>query len=219
MITALLFFVLQAQAADVFVIDDFSSKNSHGYKVQANLSQSLSVETFDITKEQTPELYYQALKKVLETKPLVLNLSLGGAYDPEEARLLREISHQGTYIVVGAGNHGKRLLKEDNIYPCSLNIEKLLCIGALSGRAKTPSSNYGPRVTFFIDGSFKNENATSFAAPKVSSLVAMALKYKEDPEIILKQKTLLIEDKEEWWLDTTDFNNYVYVPKSHKDPF
>ena len=213
-------FVVSVHAMDLIIIDDFSTQSSHGYQVKENITnKSLSIETFNITSSQDKKLYYQALENVIKNPPRVLNLSFGGLeYDYQEAEYLRKISDLGVYIVVGAGNHGQRLVKDTNVYPCVLKIENLLCVGALMNSHKTPSSNYGSQVKYFSDGSYKNTNATSFAAPKVSQAIAEIQKAGINPDLIIHSTTISIEGNDQWLVDPSFVKEFVYVPKT-KDPF
>ncbi len=50
--------------------------------------------------------YFQALRKVLDLEPHVLNLSLAGAQSPTEERLIARIIRAGTIVVAAMGNDG-----------------------------------------------------------------------------------------------------------------
>lgn len=175
--------------AQVVIIDDFSSANAHGYKVQEVLRKEYTGEIVNLSVYE----YTKSLSKVLQIKPAVLNLSFGtNEYNTEEIELLKQISVQGTFIVVAAGNNNQKVNMNNPVYPCFYPVKNLICVGAANGLEKALFSNFGPKVKVFTDGSFKGENVTSFAAPRVSAFVAGTLKCHNYPLDLINHKTMTV---------------------------
>lgn len=156
----------------IVVIDNFSSY--HGKAVVEIIKEnapSAHITTFDFDGNNL-DSYYNMLNQVLVGEFDILNLSMGHAdYDAEEANLIRQISNKGIKIVTAAGNHNERLGKNNQIFPCMLKLENLYCVGAGIDK-KAKASNFGVNVSYFIDGRYKNEDATSFSAPRFVSLMS-----------------------------------------------
>lgn len=213
MLSALLL-ILNLAYAQVVIIDDFSSPRSHGYKVKAVLQKEFQGEIITLPVEN----YSTSLKQVLEIKPLVLNLSFGTSeYSGEEIELLKQISNQGTYIVVAAGNSNQKVNNANPVYPCFYPIENLMCVGASEGLTKAVFSNFGPKVKLFTNGFYQGENVTSFAAPRVSAFIAASIKCHNDPMDLIHRQAVTIEGQEVSLLnEKADSYCYKY---SVRDPF
>ena len=212
----LFLFSLKSFAQEVVIIDDFSYTNSHGYKVEKVFKKHTQVNILKLSAFD----YIKSLKQVLEIKPLVLNLSFGSKeYDSEEVELLKKISNDGTWIVVAAGNDNSKISMSNPIYPCFYKIPNLVCIGAYDKNNKAVLSNFGPSVKYFASGHFQGQNLTSFAAPKVSSLIFQALKCQLDPISILNQgKGITVSGYHQTLLDELSVKDFCYTPLAHS-PF
>jgi subtilisin len=83
-------------------------------------------------------------------------------------------------FVVSAGNDSRDLGK-DKVYPCSFNLENVICVGSIDANRKISSySNYGKGVDVYALGSYEQGRftGTSFAAPIVTrAIVAMKSKH------------------------------------------
>jgi hypothetical protein len=156
----------------------------------------------DIRGNIDSENYLNALTLVesyLRDNPqdrVVINISLG-SYSPKplEMKLIKDILEHGAIVVAAAGNDGQ----EDSIYPAAL--DGVICVGAASGGIRLSYSNYG-NVDIFADGSYQTTQSltlpsatgieteartmklkgTSFAAPKVSGLIAKIIQLKSSLE-------------------------------------
>lgn len=176
----------------VAIIDDFSHKSSHGNKVsevfnsyqgklkfapevvELNLSNTLSYDTEKMVRVAT------------ELKVNVINLSLGEMdighteFNYKLYTALKQASDKGIWIVVAAGNDGKLLSAKEPVYPCVFKIERLICVGSSKNNKVNPTSNWGGVVSLFVDGTYKTENATSFAAPRLAQSIALFMENKPE---------------------------------------
>jgi hypothetical protein len=154
------------------------------------------------------ERYLNALRLIrsyLRDRPgdrVVVNISLGSYLPkPQETKLIADILEQGAIVVAAAGNDGMK----DSIYPAAL--DGVICVGASGNGVRKDYSNYG-NLDIFADGSYQttqtltlpsdigiethartvNLNGTSFAAPKVSGVIAKMLRLEPslDNQQILK---------------------------------
>jgi subtilisin family serine protease len=118
--------------------------------------------------------YLNALKKTIEIKPDIVNLSyVHEGSDELEEFFLNQISQKGTKIVVAAGN-GSRNLDKNPVYPCSYHIPNLICVGNKSEGHLQSDSNFGKAVHSWengdnqvgqnIDGSLQILSGTSQSA-------------------------------------------------------
>ena len=214
MIWVLLFFSLSAWSQEIVIIDDFSSAQSHGQKVKEVLTYS--VEEKELITLSAHD-YQSSLEKVLEIKPKVLNLSLGGSeFNEKELELLKAITTQGTWVIVAAGNDNEKVNGQNPIYPCVYKIHGLICVGALDGDKKSHLSNFGPSVKFYEKGNYKKENVTSFASPRVSALVYKMIKCNLNPEDLASLgSTILVQGYAQTRLDKLNINDFCYKPLAH----
>lgn len=219
----ILFIISRAFAVDIAVVDNFDTKKSHGYEVVEVLKKNYQgpITTFNtvVKNDFKEELYLEALEKVLSTRPSILNLSLGGgAYIYEEVRLIRAIADAGTLIVVAAGNGNQKLKGIDAVYPCNIKHENIFCVGASSENKKAELSNYGGNVRFFMDGTYKNKNMTSFSAPKVSALLSKLIGCGLSLDILNESPMMLVDGVLRSNLTSFDVEDWCYRPRVH-DPF
>lgn len=200
--------------AQVVIIDDFATPKSHGYQVQKVLKADYPGEIITLPVAT----YHQSLKKVIKLKPQVLNLSFGTQeYDHQEIELLKEISSQGTFIVVAAGNSNQKVNQQNPIYPCFYPIENLICVGAAQDSQKAPLSNYGPKIKVYTSGQYQGDNVTSFAAPRISAFVAQALSCSQQPLDLIHYQSMNIQEKEVS-LVTNKAQDFCYRPLGNQ-PF
>jgi subtilisin family serine protease len=105
------------------------------------------------------ESIYKALEFVSNSKDIdYLNLSLGGYGNLiREGKLLEKIANNGVKIIAAAGNNSHNLDESCNFFPaCYDKVTGIYIIGngfSLDNRSKT--SNYGSRVTAWVDGQQK----------------------------------------------------------------
>ncbi|MDD4982158.1 MAG: S8 family serine peptidase, partial [Candidatus Omnitrophica bacterium] len=189
----------------VFVLDDFSWRGGHGEKVTKLISlnyfgkcniKRIHLEPGDWQGSVNPGSYLKALNLVLnyaKENPgvrIVVNLSLGHS-DPNlaEFSILRELIDRGVVIIAGAGNeYGK-----DKFYPAAY--EGVVGVAAVyrDVSKKTIYSNYGPWVDICTMGeAFVEGSGTSFAAPRVTGLVAYILK--QNPGFSAKDAIRIIKE-------------------------
>lgn len=91
--------------------------------------------------------YFKALETVLELKPDIVNLSLGGpGFYRFEEQAIKKLLNSNIHVVAAAGNESMNLNIKCNFYPACLD-RRINVIGN-----KSPSSNYGRTVDEIIDG-------------------------------------------------------------------
>lgn len=179
-----------AQSPIVAIIDDFSHKNSHGNKVSQVLSTykgglKYTPEIVELNLSNTANYDTEKMIRVaIDLKVNVINLSLGelslgyNEFNYSLFNSLKKASDKGIWIVVAAGNNGQELSKSNPMYPCMFKIERLICVGSVKNNKINPESNKGSFVFMYADGTYKNENATSFAAPRVAQSILLFLQNK-----------------------------------------
>jgi hypothetical protein len=88
------------------------------------------------------------LKFMIKNKvKYILYASSSLSYSKQEEALLKLATDNGAYVFVSAGNDDKVIDSKNKLYPCSLKIKNLFCIG---NRAKY--SNKGDSVVLFDEG-------------------------------------------------------------------
>lgn len=123
----------------------------------------------------------------------VINFSSSdrGFHSQELLEYLKEAKERGTIFVVSAGNDGMNLDNSPQ-FPCSYNLENVICVGATGRDGKiTPYSNHGKDVDFYTLGDIATFQGTSFSAPIISRAVALIINKKTNssPESIKKELT------------------------------
>lgn len=110
--------------------------------------------------------YFKALEKVVELKPDIVNLSLGGpGFYRFEAQSIKTLLDNGIQVVAAAGNEGINLNIKCFFYPACLD-SRIHVIGN-----KSATSNYGRVVDEIIDGN--NKTALGFTASGSSQSTAI----------------------------------------------
>jgi len=192
----------------VFVLDCFRGEEPHGKNVlriiQKNNFGKGEVKAIDLGYTINKKDYLEALTTILDSVKnspevrAVVNLSFGSySYDPLEHALIRGLSNKGVIIVAAAGN-------ENTSSPCyPAAYDEAIAVAAVSslGR-KERYSNYGPWIDIAAKGHLQTEiqsiesknygvyreekitylikGGTSFAAPRVTGLIAYLLHQRPD---------------------------------------
>lgn len=101
-------------------------------------------------KVYKPDFYFQALQKAVDSKAVVVNLSLGGSdEDPLETVLIRRAIRNGKTVIAAMGNDFE--LGNPIYYPAS--IEGVIAVGAVDAAlARGSFSNTGPHITLVAPG-------------------------------------------------------------------
>lgn len=129
----------------------------------------------------------EAIDKVIFYEDVdILNISATGKkFDREELKLLKMARSKNIQIVTTSGNGGQKLTSKKTTYPCSYDLENIICVGShdLQG-TPSKSSNSGHRVDIGAMGesvtstynapyhSWITMSGTSMAAPKVTAALA-----------------------------------------------
>ncbi len=192
----------------IFVLDCFGGEESHGKNVlgiiQKNNFGKGEVKAVDLGDTINKKDYLEALTGVLDyvqNNPkarVAANLSFGSySYDALEHSLIRELSHKGVVIVAAAGNENT----SSACYPAAY--DEAIAVAAVNsiGR-KEKYSNYGTWIDIAAEGHLQTEiqsieskdygvyreqeitylikGGTSFAAPRVTGLIAYLLYQRTD---------------------------------------
>jgi ribosomal protein S27E len=205
----------------VFVIDDFTTEESHG-EVVVDIIKKHSFEKVKVVRQNMVSLlqkhkhyYFEHLRKNLkyvEDNPkegVVINLSLGSyAYNEKERVLIKSLAEEGVIIVAAAGNDNTFRVQ----YPAA-HEEVIAVAASIGGYKKADYSNYGTHIdisasglgskqllkketkhlTFYVEETryFAIRTGTSFAAPRVSGLIAYMLRQR--PELSPKEVVDLVK--------------------------
>lgn len=103
---------------------------------------------------------------------------------------LSEAGKRGTIFVVSAGNDDYSLDSSPQ-YPCSYNLDNVICVGAVDRlNQKTSYSNYGQAVDFYALGNILTFEGTSFSAPIISRAVALIINKHPDWTPVMIRKEL-----------------------------
>ncbi len=192
----------------VFVLDCFRGEESHGKNVlgiiQKNNFGKGEVKAVDLGDTINKGDYLEALTTILDyvqnnpVARIVINLSFGSYdYDPLEDAFIRELSNKGVVIVAAAGN-------ENTSSPCyPAAYDEVIAVAAVNSiDRKEKYSNYGPWIDIAAEGRLQTEiqsieskdygvyreqkitylikGGTSFAAPRVTGLIAYLLYQRAD---------------------------------------
>lgn len=133
--------------------------------------QVLPVKIADYTGCSTEEAAYQGVKYAIEYGADIIHMSLNMSNLDENSELIeimKEAVAEGIEIVVSAGNSGKDTIR---VFPA--NIEDAIVVSAVDEEEEFCSySNYGATIDFAAAGFYKGESGTSYAAARVSGILA-----------------------------------------------
>lgn len=145
------------------------------------------VRVLDAAGNGLTSLEISAFAYAAEAGAKIVNASFGSDhYSASEDLVIRQ--HPETLFVVAAGNDGADL-DDHPSYPCSLEYDNVLCVGASTvGDSAAEFSNHGDAVDLFapgdlvastwLDGTYALDSGTSMAAPYVAGTAALiAAKY------------------------------------------
>lgn len=115
--------------------------------------------------------YTGALAKAIETKPLVLSLSVQGMFEePNEKMLLEKACQSGILVVVASGNFRKQL----NSFPASYDLPCLVSVSSLRSNVIPSFANDGD---IYVPTYFENESGTSYSAAR-AAVIGLELRRK-----------------------------------------
>lgn len=126
--------------------------------------------TWYMGKATSPHYYYDCLRKAVDGKYDIVNLSINGTvYDPVEDSYIKQLRNR-SMVVIAAGNNGCSAgLKECSTYPALYSNgpnDSVLAIAALTKDGTRASySNYDPKgltIDFLGEGYYSYNHATRF---------------------------------------------------------
>lgn len=129
-------------------------------------------------------IYYAA-----EQGAHIINMSLGGGYDPGIAKACRDVIQQGVFIICAAGNDGYQGGRNTVGWPARL--PETLAIASYNEQGQLSDySSRGPEVDVAFPGedilstwpgnAFRRISGTSMATPAAAGLTALMLAYHRD---------------------------------------
>lgn len=108
---------------------DEKVENYHGTSLACILTQNPEIKVLNLPHKETFEGRIDALKKAIRHDvDYILYASSGLEFSRKEKYLIELAIKKGIKVVVSAGNQGFSLL-ENPVYPCSYNIEGVVCVG------------------------------------------------------------------------------------------
>lgn len=118
------------------------------------------------------------------TRPLIINLSLGGLKSDILNHAVRDASLKGLYFAIASGNDGIDAKYFSPASVASANLTRIFVVGAHDEHGKVADfTNYGKEVTISAggvdikstasDGGVKTDSGTSMASPAVAGAMAV----------------------------------------------
>lgn len=172
--------------------------NGHGTHVAGIIAQNLNLLLNNRASEYVEIVSYKytnngqnrlsadlltlSIHRAVEQGADMINISSSGrGFNPDEYRAIQAASLKGIIVVAAAGNDSSSA----PAYPCSYDLVNIICVGNLDRGSIAPSSNYGKKVTVFVEGTnvystypqkitpngWVYLSGTSMAAPVVSAQV------------------------------------------------
>lgn len=133
--------------------------------------QILPIKIADYTGCSTEEAAYQGVKYAMEYGVDIIHMSLNMSNLDENSKLIgivKEAIAEGIEVVVSAGNSGK---DTSRVFPA--NIEDAIVVSAVDEEEEfCRYSNYGETIDFAAAGFYKGESGTSYAAARVTGMLA-----------------------------------------------
>lgn len=169
-------------------------KNSNRIKLLDVVYTDYFGNLFNINKFPFPQNGYQVYQKkqayldfnkhLKETFLYAENMgarvvNFSSSHNGFKSEILKEYfetaSSRNVFFVVSAGNESKDLNQSPS-YPCSYNIENVICVGSVDKNNQiTNFSNYGKSVNVFTLGDFGDYHGTSFSAPIISRALSLII--------------------------------------------
>lgn len=150
----------------------------------------------------------QAIKKAIELKIDLINISMsGGNTSIEELEAFEEAEKAGIIIVTAAGNHNEELSSiHCQVYPAchKQNFSNIIVVGNLMNRfLKNPSSNFGEMVDLSFNGTsiesldpkqgLAYQTGTSQATAFITGLLSLSLSQTQKLSILETKELLMTQ--------------------------
>ena len=172
--------------------NDSRDNNGHGTGISEIILEEtdewikvLPIKIADYTGCSTEEAAYQGVKCAMEYGVDIIHMSLNMSSSNENSKLveiMKDAISEGIEIVVSAGNSGKDVC---GVFPA--NIDEAIVVSAVDEKESFCSySNYGETVDFAAAGFYKGESGTSYAAARVSGILAREYSYGGNVETLQK---------------------------------
>lgn len=216
-------FVIDSEVNQSFLrkpISKIKVNSSHGDKVAAVIRSQTQSKIISLSAENflgkiTRDNYINALEKVKKyskenpSKRIIVNISLGFSEKDFQKEIISKLNKENISIIAAAGNNNS----EKRLYPAGF--KNVISVAALAKNKKMSASNYGEYIDLSASGIIKLNKilylptvnlikttkitGTSFAAPKVTGLLAKMMTYNPDLSLekglqILKETSSKIND-------------------------
>lgn len=156
----------------------------------------------------TTDAIAQGIYFAAEQGARIINMSLGGGYDPVIAQACRDVIQQGVFVICAAGNDGE--LGSENTIGWPARLPEVLAIGSFNQSGEISEfSSRGPEVCIAFPGedilstwpnnTFRRLSGTSMATPAASGLTALMLAYHRDNPVAVKTPIKNNSDLREHW--------------------
>lgn len=172
---------------------DVTDKNGHGSKiinlilehsgVKVNI---IPIKVADVMGVSTEDVVVKGIYYAMENRAEIIHLSMNTVEKNvamEEA--IQCAKEKGIAVVVSAGNHAQDVKM---ISPA--NLEDAIVVSAVNADMEfSKYSNYGSTVDFAANGNYQEDCGTSFAAAKVTAILAEEI-LRGGSELILREKVI-----------------------------
>lgn len=160
---------------------ELEDSSGHGSKIRKLISEQvnskveiLSIEVADYMGNATEEAIIKGIYEAIEQGADIIHMSINAAGKERDNQMTEAISaayEKGIAVVVSAGNNAQNV---EGIFPAYLE-EPIVVSAVDEERLFCEYSNFGQTVDFAAYGRYGEEEGTSYAAARVTAMLAMEL--------------------------------------------
>ena len=170
--------------------DSIFDDNGHGTElakiILENSNNNIKIMPIKVADSEGNSSVYQTylgFKAAMENGADIINISMN-SYNTKESKVLEEIineaNEKGIKVVVSSGND-----KIDTKYAIPSNIDKAIVVGAVAENNLIERySNFGEQVDYSAYGMYENKSGTSYAAARVTGILADAMSKNLGEEVL-----------------------------------